>query len=156
MNLDHYVPLISTRALKDRRETYDILVGIHKNVKSVVSREPQYVDSVLHPFFIVCPRPSRFDSLPRKDISYGVVSPSLQSRKVEVGILLGKRSRMEIDVISIEEVFWDMGWLIWIAWKLGVSGHVNPSECYLTSMSIAEVAIFNRKSEGCHTVQSRP
>lgn len=62
---------------------------------------------------------------------------------------------MEVDIVSIKEIFWDMRRLVWIARKLGVSGNVDSTKCNLPPMGIAEVSILNRESQGCHGVQLR-
>lgn len=60
---------------------------------------------------------------------------------------------MEIDIISVKEVLWDMGRLIWIAGKFRISGDIDSSKGDLSAMGIAELPLLNRKSQGCHDVR---
>jgi hypothetical protein len=69
---------------------------------------------------------------------------------MEVRVFLWKWSGMEIDVVSVEEVFADMRRLVWIAWELGVSCNVDSTQRDLSSVGVAEVAVLNGESQGRH------
>jgi hypothetical protein len=57
---------------------------------------------------------------------------------------------MEIEVVSVEEVFADMRRLVWIARELGVSCNVDSTQRDLPSVGVAEVAVLNCESQGRH------
>jgi len=61
-------------------------------------------------------------------------------------ILEWKRSRMEIDIIPIEKILWDMRRLIGAAGKLGVPSHIDTSQSDLSTIGIAEVAILDSET----------
>ncbi len=88
--------------------TYHILVWIHEDVEAIFPRQTQHLDSMLDPIFIIFPGSSGFNSLPGKDVSDGVVSPTLQPGKMDVGIFEGKGSGMKVDMIAVKELFQDM------------------------------------------------
>lgn len=94
----------------------DVLMGVHEDVKAVISSSSEDLNSMLDPFLIVYAWPSGLKSLPSKHISDGIVSPTLQAREVEVCILEGKGTTVEIDVIAIEEVFENVGGQVGCAW----------------------------------------
>jgi hypothetical protein len=68
-------------------------------------------------------------------------------------VFLWKGARMEIDIVSVEEVLWDMGRLIWIAGVFRISGAIDSSKGDFSAMGIAEVALFNCESQGSHHVR---
>ena len=57
---------------------------------------------------------------------------------------------MEVDVVSIEEVLWDMGRLIWVARVLCISGDIDSSKGNFSAMGIAELSLLNCKSQRRH------
>jgi hypothetical protein len=68
-------------------------------------------------------------------------------------VFLWKGARIEIDIVSVEEVLWDMGRLIWIAGVFRISGAIDSSKGNFSAMGIAEVALFNCESQGSHHVR---
>jgi hypothetical protein len=109
---------------------------VHEYIETIFFCQSQYLNCVLNPFLIIYPRPGRLDSLPRKDVSDCIVTPTLQPGEVDVRILLRKGPGMEIDIVPVEEVLCDMGWLIWIAGIFGISGYIDSSQGDLSTMDI--------------------
>ena len=58
------------------RRTYNILVWIHEDVEAILFRYPQGGNGMVYPLLIVFARACMLDSLPCKDVAYGVVSPA--------------------------------------------------------------------------------
>lgn len=103
VNLDHY--LISLEPLESSSSiTYDILMRIHKDEEPIILCQSQHRDCVLNPDLIVYARPRRFNGFPCEDISNGIVTPSFQTGEVQMSILNGKWSAVEVDIVAIEEV----------------------------------------------------
>jgi len=131
-------------------DTYHILMRIHENVKAIILSNPQHLNCMLDPFLIVFPRASRLDSLPRKEITDGVVPAALQPREVEVRLLLGEGSARELDIVAIEEVVGHMGRRMRLARILAVTGDIDTPQDHLSTLCVAEFAIFDYKAEGRH------
>lgn len=127
---------------------------IHEDIEAVISRHSQDLNGMLNPFFIISAWSSCLDRLPGEDVSDSIVTPLLQPGKVYMCIFLRERARMKVDVVSIEEIVRDMRREIWGAGILRIARQVDSSECYLTAMGIAELAIFNSKPQG-HNVRSK-
>ena len=128
-------------------------MGIHKYVKPIIFGQSQDTNGVLNPLLVVYARSSRLNSLPCKYVSNGIVSPALQSGKMDMCILARKGAGMEIDIVSVKEVFWDMGRLVWIAGIFRISGDVYSSQSDLSAMGIEEMAVLDRESQRRHSVQ---
>ena len=80
---------------------------------------------------------------------------------MEVGILKWEGSRMELHVVSIEEIFGNMRWLFRIAWEFGIAGHVDTTKGDLSpvfsivNLSGAMVGIIAASEQDIFTYTSR-
>jgi hypothetical protein len=90
------------------QHTYNILVRIHEDVEAIVFCLAQYSYCVLNPCLIVLARPLVLNGLPGENIAYGVVAPSSEARKVCGGIVQGKGSVHERNIVAIEELVRDV------------------------------------------------
>ncbi len=63
-------------------------------------------------------------------------------------IFLRERARVEIDIVSIEEVLWDVRRLIRVAGIFGISSYVDSAKSDLSSVVIAEMALLDCESQG--------
>ena len=133
--------------------TYNVLMGIHENVKSIISCQFQYFNGMLYPLLIVDSWSRRFNGLPRKNVSDSIVAPTFQPREMNVCIFDREWSGTEVDSISIEEVFWNMRRLIWMAWTLGISGQIDTPESDFSAMRVAEMAVLDCESQWRHDMR---
>lgn len=57
---------------------------------------------------------------------------------------------MEIDIVPVEEILGNVRGLVWIAWELGISRNVDPTQRNLSAVGVAEMAVLNCESQGGH------
>lgn len=69
-----------------------------------------------------------------------------------MGILARERSSMEVDIVSVEEVLWDVRRLVRITWVFGISSYIDTSQGDFSSMRVPEVTLLDCKSQGRHDV----
>ncbi|KAG9859205.1 glycosyl hydrolase-like protein, partial [Aureobasidium melanogenum] len=115
-------PHRGTRATCESRP--DILVRVHEDVEAVLLGQAQDVDGMLDPLFIILSWTSMLDSLPGINVTDCIVSPSLQAVEVGMGFFKTERSSSEGDVITFEELVFDMRTLIGIQRVFGIASDV--------------------------------
>jgi hypothetical protein len=107
------------------QRTYNILVGIHEDVETIVFGNAQYAYCVLDKGLVVLSRPLMLDGLPCEDIPYGVVPPGSQPCEVSGGIIQGKGSVHKRNIVAVEEVLRDMGRDVRRGREFGIGGAVD-------------------------------
>jgi hypothetical protein len=68
-------------------------------------------------------------------------------------ILAWERSSMENDIVSVKEILWNVGRLVWVAWVFGISSYVDSSKSDLSSIGVSEVPVLDCKSQGRHDIR---
>jgi len=91
-----------------REATYNVLVGIHEDVKTKAFCYSEDGYRVLYPILIIPPRPFMLNRLPGENISNRVVSPPPQPRKVCGSIVNRERAVYEGDIVAVEELVGDV------------------------------------------------
>jgi hypothetical protein len=130
--------------------TYHVLMGVHEDVEPVLFRYPQYFNRMLDPILVVLARTSCLDPLPSEHVSDRIVAVPLEPREVYVRLILGKWAVMKLDVVTVEEAIGDMGWDIWLAWKLRIGGDVDSPQEHMPSMIVAKFTVLNSQSKRRH------
>jgi hypothetical protein len=135
------------------KHTYDILVWIHEDKKSILFCFAQYRNGVVYPLLIVLARPGVLDCLPRENVPDGVVPPTPQPRKVCIGILEGEGAVDKRDVVAVKELVRDVRGLIWGRGELGIGSAVDAMERDLTIMRVAKRTPVNVQSHLGHVCE---
>lgn len=128
---------------ENRRNTYDILMGIHEYVETVFFRYPQDLNCVLNPLLVIPPGPGSLDRLPGKDIADGVVPEAFQAGEMDVCIFFSEGSVVEFDVVAVEKVVSHMRRHIGLARELGIACDVDAPEQDVSTMGVLKLAILD-------------
>lgn len=70
-------------------------------------------------------------------------------------ILAGEWTSMEVDIVPVEEVLWDVGGLVRVAWVFGIPSYVDSSKSDLSSVGVSKLAILDCESQGRHGVRRK-
>lgn len=131
--------------------TYHILMRVHIDVEAIALGDPQHLDGMADPLLIVQTRALGLDSFPGENVSDGIVPVSSESRKVDMGVVLGEGPLVKGDVIAIEEVVSDLRGLIFgLAWVFCVACDVDAAEDDLAAHVVDELAVLDEKAERSH------
>lgn len=126
-------------------------MGVHVHIEAITLGDPQYLDGMAYPFFIVETRAFGLNSFPREDVSNGIVSVPPQPCEVDVGIVFCKRPLVEANIVAVKEVINNLRGLVKrLAWILGVGCDVDAAEDDLTPGGIDKLAVFDLEAERGH------
>jgi hypothetical protein len=148
---------------------------VHEDVEAILFCLAQYADSVFNPCLIVLPRTCMFYRLPCEDISYSIVAPASEAREMCGGIVEGKWSVYERDIVAVKELLGDMRRQIRGRGELRIGGAINSvlwirkisvqilstivQVCAhkndLTILGVAKCTAVNTQSDGRHDLRSK-
>lgn len=69
---------------------------------------------------------------------------------MNVSLVLGKRAVVKLDIVAIKEFVANVRGLIGLAGELGVGGDVEASKHNLSTVAVAELAVFDSQSKCGH------
>lgn len=104
---------------------------IYEDIEAIALCQPQDVNCMLHPLFVVLPRSSVFDSFPCEDVANEIVPPSFQPREMRMGLIYREGSADERQLVALVESIWVVRRQVWICRELGVACHINSSQGHL-------------------------
>jgi hypothetical protein len=67
---------------------------------------------------------------------------------MEMGVFARERSGVEVNIVSVEEILWNMRRLVGVARVFRISSYVDSSKSYLSSMGVSEMPILDCQSQG--------
>jgi hypothetical protein len=112
---------------------------VHEDVEAILFCLAQYADSVFNPCLIVLSRTCMFYRLPCEDISYSIVAPASEAREMCGGIVEGKWSVYERDIVAVKELLGDMRRQIRGRGELRIGGAIN-SVLWIRKISVQILA----------------
>ena len=102
---------------------------------------------MLYPDLIVLPGARSLDSLPREDITNGVVSEAFQAGKMDVGIFFPKGTAVEPHIVAVKEVGGLVRRLIRLTWQLRIPRNINTSQDNMSAIPIFELTILDEQAQ---------
>jgi hypothetical protein len=115
---------------------------IHEDFETILLGDSQDLNGMIYEVFVVFTGPSVLQRFPGEKISYGVVSPALESGEMLVCVSYAARAIDKADIVAVEEGLRDVRWYIGMGGKFHISSEVDavkhnlPVPCIPKAMAI--------------------
>lgn len=121
-------------------------MGIHEYIETILFGDTKHRDCMTDPLLVIFSWSSMFDSLPSEDIADRIVTPSRQPCEMCMSVGQGEWASDKGDIVTVEEVVGNVGWLVRHGRKLCICSSVDTMQSDLAVVLVAKGAAINAEA----------